>query len=365
MNNNYNYKNIYKERNNKYIGAQSYANIIRQLRRERENKRQREINKIILYINSLNKNDYCQLEIICRQLLNANYKTSTTQQIIDLFKDAINIQIQYKKSTKTTPKTAQSNTQTTQSAPKTAQSNIQTTQSAPKIVQSNTQATQSAPKTAQLNAQTTQSSTQPSQQTQQSKQTNPITIIFNTLKSKLKLQHKPTQQQAQKTSVVAQPTMPKPTMAILDTKNRWSPISLTGKIYDFNRGVIGIDKNGQKYKIILDGTKRHHSDATAEIGIRTNCTIKNRNAGPFEIAIEIANKGVTIIQLEGNSMLIYLPDEMTHKQLESLKTETAPRKNFELSFTYKDYIYDNVNTDDLYTMCHNILPKEKVLTKAS
>ena len=320
MNNNYNYKNIYKERNNKYIGAQSYADIIRQLRREKEREKT-EISIIIKYISSLNKTDYRQLENICRQLLNANYKTSTPQQIIDLLKDAIYIQKQYKTPTKTTPKQVQSNNQTNQSAPKTSLSNNQATKTKPII-----------------------------------------RTLFNLLKVKLQItaiKQKQTPPKAKTT------TMPKPTIAILDTKNRWSPISLTGKIYDFNRGVIGIDKNGQKYKIILDGTKRHHSDATAEIGIRTNCTIKNRNAGPFEIAIEIANQGVTIIQLEGNSMLIYLPDEMTHKQLESLKTETAPRKKFELSFTYKDYIYDNVNTDDLYTMYQNILPKEKVLTKAS
>lgn len=321
MNNNYNkYQKIYKENNNKYIGAQSYTDIIRKLQRKKESEKT-EINIIIKYINSLNKTDYRQLENICRQLLNANYKTSTPQQIIDLLKDAIYIQKQYKTPTKTTPKQVQSNNQTNQSAPKTSLSNNQATKTKPII-----------------------------------------RTLFNLLKVKLQItaiKQKQTPPKAKTT------TMPKPTMAILDTKNKWSPISLTGKIYDFNRGVIGIDKNGQKHKIILDGTNLHHNDATGEIGIRTNCTIKNRNAGPFEIAIEIANQGVTIIQLEGNSMLIYLPDEMTHKQLESLKTETAPRKNFKLSFTYKDYIYDNVNTDDLYTMCHNILPKEKVLTKAS
>lgn len=386
MNNNYNkynkYKNYYKEKNYKYIGAQSYAEIIRQLQREREKK---EINQIVSYINSLNKNERDILLNICRQIANVAPNKSiqvyigslTTAQIINLFNSAILRQRQSKKPQQYQSKQSHFQASTTQAVPQTQTSQsasqpskqTQTTQSAPKSVQT----TKSIPKQIQSNTQVTQSSTQPSQKTQQSKQPKTIIRIFNTLKSKLKLQNKPTQQKStQTTQVVDQPqiqqnsqTPPKPTMAILDKKNKWSPISYTGKIYDFNRGVIGIDENGQKHKIILDGSNRHHNDATSEIGIRTNCRIKNIYAGPFEIGIEVAKQGVTIIQLEGNSMLIYLPDEITPKQLESLKTETIPRKKFDLSFTHKDYIYDNVNEKDLYTMLKSILAKEKVLTKAS
>lgn len=319
MNNNYNkYQNIYKENNNKYIGAQSYADIIRKLRRKKESEKT-EINIIIKYINSLNKTDYRQLENICRQLLNANYKTSTPQQIIDLLKDAIYIQKQYKTPTKTTPKQVQSNNQTNQSAPKTSLSNNQATKTKPII-----------------------------------------RTLFNLLKVKLQItaiKQKQTPPKAKTT------TMPKPTMAILDTKNRWSPISSAGTTYKFNRGVIGIDRNGQKFEIILDQTYRHHNDATAEIGLRTNCNILNIDAGPFEMAIDIANQGIVIIQLEGNSMLVYLPDNLTEQQNKSLENEMIPRRRFELSFTYQSDIYSNVNINDLAIMCQNIIENTRTMVK--
>lgn len=184
---------------------------------------------------------------------------------------------------------------------------------------------------------------------QQQKTKNPIIRIFKILKNKFSFQKG--QAQFQQTPKA----LPKPTSTIFSQKNPWSPISNAGKIYRFNRGVIGIDKNGQKHEIILDRTNRHHNDATAEIGLRTNCYISNINAGPFQMATDVANQETIIIQLEGDSMLVYLPDTLTEQQQKTLSDEMSPRKNFELSFTHKGDIYSNVNTDDLTIICQNII----------
>lgn len=279
--------NMYKETNSNYVEAQNFAEIIRLIQRKREEK---EINQIISYINSLNKNERNQLLNICRQIANIapnknilSYINSlTTPQIINLFNHAISHQRQLK----------------IQQQYQKQQSHFQTS-------------------TTQLSTQTqaSQSALQPSQQTKTTQSTS----------------------------------------TIYSQKNAWSPISFTGTVYKFNRGVIGIDRNGQKYEIVLDSTNRHHNDATAEIGLRTNCFISNRNAGPFQMAIDVANQGTIIIQLEGDSMLVYLPDNITERQKESLERETSPRQNFELSFTHKGYTYSNVNTNDFATMCQNII----------
>lgn len=337
MNNKYN-KSIYKEDFNKYKQAKSYDSIAKQIKHEREKK---ELKQILEYINSLNRTDTNQLLNIFRNIANIAptkniqpyINSLPTSQIINLLNFAISQQRQLKAQASTS-QSSLSSQQPTPTQPTAQQKKQGATQS------STTQQTAQQSKVSQ--SQTTTSS-------QQQKTKNPIIRIFTILKNKFSFQKG--QPQSQQPSQ----NLPKPTSTIFSQKNPWSPISNAGKIYRFNRGVIGIDKNGQKYEIILDRTNRHHNDATAEIGLKTDCYILNRSAGPFQIATDVANQGTIIIQLEGDSMLVYLPDTLTVQQQKTLSDEMSPRSNFELSFTHKGDLYSNVNTDDLAIICQNII----------
>ena len=125
----------------------------------------------------------------------------------------------------------------------------------------------------------------------------------------------PTQTQAQAQQQTPTQT---PSLTSRTATTGWSPMSIAGTIYKFNRGVIGIDYEGETHEIILDRTARHHNEATAE-------------------------KGTLTIQLEGDSMLVYLPKEMTTEQYNKLVSEVTPRSNFTISFTHDGQIYDDNN----------------------
>ena len=140
-------------------------------------------------------------------------------------------------------------------------------------------------------------------------------------------------QQQQQTQAQAQQQTPTqtPNLTSRTATTGWSPISIAGTIYKFNRGVIGIDYECETHEIILDRTARHHNEATAE-------------------------KGTLIIQLEGDSMLVYLPKEMTTEQYNKLVSEVTPRSNFTVSFTHDGQIYDdnNVTASALLSFSQNL-----------
>lgn len=149
-------------------------------------------------------------------------------------------------------------------------------------------------------------------------------------------QQTPTQTSAQtqaQTQAQAQQQTPTqtPSLTSRTATTGWSPMSIAGTIYKFNRGVIGIDYECETHEIILDRTARHHNEATAE-------------------------KGTLIIQLEGDSMLVYLPKEMTTEQYNKLVSEVTPRSNFIVSFTHDGQIYDdnNVTASALLSFSQNL-----------
>lgn len=174
-------------------------------------------------------------------------------------------------------------------------------------------------------------------------------------------QQTPTQTSAQtqaQTQAQAQQQTPTqtPSLTSRTATTGWSPMSIAGTIYKFNRGVIGIDYEGEIHEIILDRTTRHHNDATAEIGTLTNCPVSDKYAGPFENGLEVSEQGTLIIQLEGDSMLVYLPKEMTTEQYNKLVSEVTPRSNFTVSFTHDGQIYDdnNVTASALLSFSQNL-----------
>ena len=163
----------------------------------------------------------------------------------------------------------------------------------------------------------------------------------------------PTQTQAQAQQQTPTQT---PSLTSRTATTGWSPMSIAGTIYKFNRGVIGIDYEGETHEIILDRTTRHHNEATAEIGTLTNCPVSDTYAGPFENGLEVSEQGTLIIQLEGDSMLVYLPKEMTTEQYNKLVSEVTPRSNFIVSFTHDGQIYDdnNVTASALLSFSQNL-----------
>lgn len=150
---------------------------------------------------------------------------------------------------------------------------------------------------------------------------------------------------------------------ITNARRLGSPVSSSGVVYKYNRGVIGIEINGRKHEIILDGTFRHHNEATAEIGLITNCQVKEKNANPFINGMEISKQGTIIIQLEGDSMLVYLPEIISQEQYLILESEVIPRANFStIAFSHGDDIYDapEVNIDYLRNFYSNIVSQRRI-----
>lgn len=162
-------------------------------------------------------------------------------------------------------------------------------------------------------------------------------------------------------SNISQKQTPMPNItpkSVREVSNLWSPVSSSGVVYKFNRGVIGIDKNGRKIEIIFDRTNRHHNEATAEIGRRTNCIVGRPNGNPFTLGVEVGKQGTIIVQLEGDSMLVYMPEQINQQQYNSLLSEINPRRSFStVAFTHGDDVYDEpeLTVDTLKEFLNNIV----------
>lgn len=147
------------------------------------------------------------------------------------------------------------------------------------------------------------------------------------------------------------------------TSTMWSPISWSGTVYKYNRGVIGIGIDGDKKEIVLDGNNRHHSDATTEIGNLLDCPVDNPTDNPFVNATSVIEKGAIIIQLEGDSMMVYLPEMISTEQYQQLITELNPRNNFKtITYYHMEQIYDgeNITIENLIAYCNSILATRSI-----
>ena len=125
-----------------------------------------------------------------------------------------------------------------------------------------------------------------------------------------------------------------------DTKTMWSPQSIAGKVYEWNRGVVGISIDGDIEKEILDGTFNHHADATVRIAEALGSPIEKTNA-PFEAAINCANNGLLIFQSEGDNVFVYFPPVISEEQLNGLIDIVTPRNGFNFSYTHEEQIYED------------------------
>lgn len=165
------------------------------------------------------------------------------------------------------------------------------------------------------------------------------------------------QQTTASQTITPQSTTSQQTLNSRTATTGWSPTSIAGSVYKFNRGVVGIDRDGNVTERVLDGTLSHHSEVTAEIGNLTNLSPTERYTRPFENGLLASEGGTLIIQLEGDSALVYLPNELTEEQLTKLNLEITPRSNFAISFTHDGNIYedDNINGQVLISFCQNLV----------
>lgn len=160
------------------------------------------------------------------------------------------------------------------------------------------------------------------------------------------------------------------------TRPQCGPNSNAGKIYEFDRAVIAINKNGEIIKKALDDLNHHHH-------VTTWCIINNKSLiypteekdrsafwkmyseaikkGPAEIAEEGAEKGFVILHLEGDCIWGYMPSNMNLAQLYFLLIVLAPRKKFNIALRHDNCLFENtekinyIDVDYCEKYCINLL----------
>lgn len=138
---------------------------------------------------------------------------------------------------------------------------------------------------------------------------------------------------------------------------RWSPVSSSGIIYEWDRGVIGIPDDGTLVKIKIDGTEKHHADVTKTIGNQFGIT--NIRNTPFAAAVDVANAGVVIIQTEGDNCFVYLPVDLTMEQTESLRQVVEPRNIFNFSYIHDGDIVEEQSYQQIIDFSKTIIKPER------
>ena len=138
---------------------------------------------------------------------------------------------------------------------------------------------------------------------------------------------------------------------------RWSPISFAGKVYEFNRGVICIGER-QTEKYSLDRGFFHHGEATIIAALSAdgvNFTINESlireissySQKPFEAGVLVSKSNNVLIQLEGNEVLLFLPDSMNEYQAVQLYEAIKPRTSFHFSLYHEGNVYDNISYEGI------------------
>ena len=154
--------------------------------------------------------------------------------------------------------------------------------------------------------------------------------------------------------VISSQQMVRPQGTQYDASRMWSPISDAGAVYQWNRGVIGISYDGKIETENLDKTFGHHADATVKISRYLGVTIPRTNM-PFQAGIDAKDNGILLLQLEGDSCLVYFPDNITNVQLNELFRIVSPRQTFTFSFVHKDEMFENQNAQGVLSYAANFI----------
>lgn len=146
---------------------------------------------------------------------------------------------------------------------------------------------------------------------------------------------------------------------VQDAHNRQSPFSRAGKIYEFNRGVIAIYPDGTIRKENIDnkwlfnGMFMRHPYVTWAIVNNKDLTLRSvqqeafellevqKKFSPYELGMQASDKGIVLIQLEGDGITSFLPEKMSYIQTASLFAVLAPRQKFISHFCHNGVPYDD------------------------
>ena len=177
----------------------------------------------------------------------------------------------------------------------------------------------------------------------------------------------PSQQRTQSSNTQQQAVFPKDTTQVVvpdfsqtdfqgkayDANQMWSPASIKGKVYEWDRGVLGISYNGEVEKESLDGTINHHADATVRI-VRALGGINSDSDMPFQAAVDGTKEGIIIFQSEGDNAFVYFPENITSEQYQELVSVITPRSGFNFSFVHGEEIFEEQNARGVLTYANNI-----------
>lgn len=125
----------------------------------------------------------------------------------------------------------------------------------------------------------------------------------------------------------------------------FGPKSFAGIVYKYDTGVIGIDKFGNKEEIIIDGTDQSHSTATLKVGEKLLNNFQNRNntlITGYDAGLHLSAQGILLLQLEGDCIIVYLPENPTDIQKEVLNKELLPRKDFKVNYANKEKVLEKI-----------------------
>ena len=177
----------------------------------------------------------------------------------------------------------------------------------------------------------------------------------------------PSQQRTQSSNTQQQAVFPKDTTQVVvpdfsqtdfqgkayDANQMWSPASIKGKVYEWDRGVLGISYNGEVEKESLDWTTNHHADATVRI-VRALGGIISDSVMPFQAAVDGTKEGIIIFQSEGDNAFVYFPENITSEQYQELVSVITPRSGFNFSFVHGEEIFEEQNARGVLTYANNI-----------
>ena len=145
-----------------------------------------------------------------------------------------------------------------------------------------------------------------------------------------------------------------------DASKMWSPISTAGKVYEWNRGVIGVNQLGIVAKENLDGTINHHSDATVRVVNSLGGNIEYENL-PFQMGVNGSEQDILVFQSEGDNGLFYFPESLTNKQIIALGDILSPRTRFNFSYSYNEEIFEDLTVREVLTFAMSISPLSETL----
>ena len=131
-----------------------------------------------------------------------------------------------------------------------------------------------------------------------------------------------------------------------DSKLPWM-VGKRGNYLDFFRGLIMYDKDGNEIVDIFDGTTKHHGPRIYEIARDNFNTPIIDEQLPMQNAERANNEGITVLLLEGTTMQIYLPENMSRKTIEEILRQLAKRQNYEFFMAINGSVASIPNYNEL------------------